>query len=257
MLRDGWPEGLGGARATEPNTLASDGVTSSRPRPWRRRRRRRAWRLLLVGAPVALLALSAAWGVIGWVADDPGGDPVPVEVASDCGEVTHQALDVEFALPHRVDGRDLSVWSVAGTCWLWIATKEDWRYDELMSLVEEYEIDPADLRYAIAGRADVANDPPYFVFAISAPDDPDARDLAVPMLVAGAGFKNGDLPPLDEFTEERIAGHVVQVGTREMIDQSEHLRGLPYLIETPGLDIIVVTDERAWAIDAIAQLPTQ
>jgi hypothetical protein len=47
----------------------------------------------------------------------------------------------------------------------------------------------------------------------------------------------------------------VYVGNIGMIAQSEHIRGTPYLIDTPDFGLIVVTDDPAWAEDAISQLP--
>jgi hypothetical protein len=52
-----------------------------------------------------------------------------------------------------------------------------------------------------------------------------------------------------------IAGRKVYVGNLGMIAQSEHIRGSPCLVDTPDFGLIVVTDDPAWAEDAISQLP--
>jgi hypothetical protein len=40
-----------------------------------------------------------------------------------------------------------------------------------------------------------------------------------------------------------------------MVDQTEHLRGWPHVYDSGTVHFRVVTDEEAWAADAIRQLP--
>jgi hypothetical protein len=242
----------------------------------------RQWRIVVAmlgtGMVMVMAAVAIAWGgaALGaWSRPSTTADKSPSTVGASripaspvsssptasvdltaCGEeYTHQAPEVEAALPKRVAGRDLTVWSVAGLCWFKLAAVDAAGYDELVQLAHEQGIDVGDLRYAIAGRSDTASDPPYFVFAIAKPTDAAARDLAVRLLLAGASFKNAKVDDLSAYTKSTIAGRDVYVGNVGMIAQSEHIRGTPYLIDTPDFGLIVVTDDPAWAEDAISQLP--
>ena len=40
-----------------------------------------------------------------------------------------------------------------------------------------------------------------------------------------------------------------------MLDQTEHIRGRPYLYQTDDAMYLVVTDDDKWALEAIKQLP--
>jgi hypothetical protein len=45
------------------------------------------------------------------------------------------------------------------------------------------------------------------------------------------------------------------VGDASLLEQSEHQHGQPYFYETSHHLFVVITDERAWAEDALKQLP--
>lgn len=256
MAQDRWLDGTAGRREAGPNTLSEMGGGAAAVPGLRGRR---GWLLVGVLVIAGLLLLAAALALLDWsLAQDPAGGarPLPAGVAAGCGdELTHQAPDVEAVLPHRVGGRELSVWSVTGRCWIWTAGPDQERYDWLLGVADDYGIDPEDLRFGIAGRADVENDPPYFVFGIVHAADSDTREFAVGLLVGGASFVDGELPPIDAFDKVAMGDHFVYAGDPSMIDQTDHIRGTPYLVEADGFDFIVVTEDPAWAEDAIAQLP--
>jgi hypothetical protein len=248
------------------------------PQVPRARQRRIVLAMFGTGVVMLVAAVAIAWGgaALGaWGRSSTMEDKTPSEVDTSriagspgasspaasvdltaCGqEYTHQAPDVEAVLPNRVGGRDLTVWSVAGLCWLKLAAVDAAAYDQLVQFAEGQGIDMGDLRYAIAGRSDTADDPPYFVFAIAKPTGADAKNLAVKLLFAGASFKNATVDDLSAYAKFTIAGREVYVGNVGMVAQSEHIRGTPYLIDTPKFGLVVVTDDPAWAEDAISQLP--
>jgi hypothetical protein len=64
-----------------------------------------------------------------------------------------------------------------------------------------------------------------------------------------------DHPDAGTFTWTSIGGKAVQRGTTEMIDQTDVARGLPYVYGADDIRFRIVTDDPAWAADAIRQLP--
>jgi hypothetical protein len=168
-------------------------------------------------------------------------------------EEMHQAPEVEALLPTRVGGRDLSIWSVSGWCWLHLTTGDDGTA-QLAPLIRDEGVDVADLQYAVAGRADVDADPPYFVYAASRPQDPDAHELALSLLLGGSGYRDWPVD-LSRFEPRELGDRMVFVGTADMVSQSEHQRGRPWLYQTASTMFLIVTDDDAWAEEAIGQLP--
>ena len=103
------------------------------------------------------------------------------------------------------------------------------------------------------GRADTTTDPPYFVFAFRIPAD--ARDLLGGYAIASAWFTK---ETVDWQLEERvIGGKTVEVGPTDLLIQNEHQRGRPYLYGSEALDtsFVVISEDEAWAEEAIRQLP--
>jgi hypothetical protein len=49
-----------------------------------------------------------------------------------------------------------------------------------------------------------------------------------------------------EFTTESLGGKSVLRGTTAMVDQTAHVRGLPYLYNSGDVRYVVVTDDPAW-----------
>jgi len=166
----------------------------------------------------------------------------------------HQAPDLEAQLPRQVGGRDLSTWSVAGWCWLRMAVGED-GLAEIAPILRAESIDVGNLQYAIAGRLDTQADPPYFVFAAYRPQANAEIDVALGLLLQGAGYRNGVTVDLSQFEPRELGDRVAFVGTTDMVTQSEHQRGRPWLYQTDSAMFLVITDDDAWAEDAIRQLP--
>jgi hypothetical protein len=182
-----------------------------------------------------------------------------VACTGDAAPLPHQAPDVEALLPARVGGRSLARWSLRGGCWLdEVVGKEN-----VAALIAGLEkeaggrpIDVPNLRYGIAGRSDTKRDPPYFVYGAARPPDDPEISLALYLLLGGAGFRDvtggGDL---SRYQTQEIGGKEVAVGTEAMLDQSEHQRGRPFLYQTEDYMFVIITDDDAWAADALRQLP--
>jgi hypothetical protein len=164
----------------------------------------------------------------------------------------HQSPDAEKVLPASAGGRPLARWSVTGRCLvdLVIAGKPPGLESALAG------IDLSVLALGVAGRSDTHADPPYFVFAARRPQGPGELDAAVALLFGAAGFLDVTSgPDLDRYEAQTIAGKDVHVGKAEMIRQTEHSRGRPYLYQTDAWMFIIITDSDEWAADAIGQLP--
>jgi hypothetical protein len=117
-------------------------------------------------------------------------------------------------------------------------------------------IDLDNLAYGVAGRSDTSTDPPYFVWVATRPLDEDEIGLALYLLLGGAGYHDVAAGiDLDNYEEQTVAGKDVRIGTEDMLPQNEHQRGRPYLYQTEDHMFVVVTDDDAWAADAIGQLP--
>jgi hypothetical protein len=110
--------------------------------------------------------------------------------------------------------------------------------------------------YGVAGRSDTKSDPPFFVFAAVRPANDDEVQLALLLLFGGARFHDVALASLlAYYKSETIGGKQVYVGTPDMLDQDTHQRGRPFLYQNDQYMFLVITDDDAWAADAIAQLP--
>ena len=173
----------------------------------------------------------------------------------------HQAPELEALLPDSVSGRTLAKWSLRGRCWVDITVNRS--PAEIDALLDEFDAaDPANkialenLTFAVAGRSDTVKDPPFFVFAAARPRHEEEIALALFLLFGGAQFHDlSKLGDLTGYDEQKIGGKGVAVGTVDMLKQSEHQRGRPYLYQNDDYMFLVVTDDDAWAADAIAQLP--
>jgi hypothetical protein len=183
--------------------------------------------------------------------------------AADCpapGTFGHQAPEIEGLLPGIVQGRALTRWSVRGECWLELTIGDASVREQVVAAATTAAnpdpVDPDQLVYGVAGRSVNATDPPYFVFAAVRPDQDDEVELALLLLFGGAMY-NDIAAGLDlaNYDEQTIGGKQVHVGTQTMVVQSEHQRGRPYLYQTDTHLFLVITDDEAWAADAIAQLP--
>jgi hypothetical protein len=187
--------------------------------------------------------------------------PSPSTSASACpvGSLPHQAPEIEAILPGIVGGRALSRWSVRGRCWLELVMVDPGAREELISQAttpaNPDPVDPLQLVYGVAGRTDTSTDPPYFVFVAFRPEQPDAI-LPLLLLLGSAGYTDiAAGMDLQNYRQETIGGKQVYTGTPAMISQNSHQRGRPYLYQTETHMFLVLTDDDAWAADAIAQLP--
>ena len=173
----------------------------------------------------------------------------------------HQARELEALLPTRVGGRTLATWSVRGRCWLEMAYGESpTDVDGLIADADEGDpsqnIDVARLAMAVAGRSDTKADPPYFVFGIERSPTNEEIELSLFLLFGGAGYVDPTQgADVSAYHEETMSGKQVHVGDKSMLSQTEHHTGKPYLYETDDQLFMVITDDRAWAEEALEQLP--
>jgi hypothetical protein len=175
-----------------------------------------------------------------------------------CGQAgyTHQAAALEAVLPKKVAGRDLTVWSMVGDCWLKTLASDSTVFADLVQLAKDNGVELNDLQYGIAGRSDLAH-PPFFVYGVVRPADRNAADLAEALMIAGGGFKDGSaVIESPDWTMTNLGDHAVLGGTSAMLKQDEHQRGTPYIVKTEHFTFLVITDDEAWAREAIGQLPT-
>jgi len=172
------------------------------------------------------------------------------------GAFPHDAPDLEELLSTTIAGRQVTPWSVAGWCWLhlgWGATDAEWAAE--VQMVDELGIDVDDLRMAVAGRS-ADQDPPYFVWAFSVPSDETTTSLAMELLMQAIGVVD-QAAYIDEanFNPVTIAGKSVLVGSAELLVQDSHQRGQPFEYATDENLFVIMTDDDAWAEDALGQLP--
>jgi hypothetical protein len=171
----------------------------------------------------------------------------------------HGAPELEAMLPATLAGRTLTRWSLAGRCVLEAIVQDGSRIDSIIARADELDPRPLDLshlRYAIAGRTDTTADPPWFVYAASRPLAADEIALSSLVLFGGGAFV--DMSTADDlrtYQQATIAGKPVFVGDGAMLKQSEHQRGAPYLYQTDDAMFLVITEDRAWAEEAFAELP--
>ncbi|MDH4112503.1 MAG: hypothetical protein OEV60_07455 [Actinomycetota bacterium] len=216
---------------------------------------------LFVGGPIVVTCVfSAASDTVaghepGWEAILGTFELTAAAAASPAGSPSgrpHEAEDVESLLPNKIAGRWLDTWSVRGESVL-----DLWGYSagEIADVREQLAalgVDVDDVAQGTAGRSDLA-DPPYFVHAFRIPAA--ARDLLGGRAIAAAGFTR-DTDAWD-LEDREIGGKEVAVGPLDLIHQTEHERGRPYLYGSTALDVsfIVITDDEAWAEEAIRALP--
>jgi hypothetical protein len=164
----------------------------------------------------------------------------------------HEASDLEAIVPARIGGRDLIVWSIRGETMMDLLDADPAAADQLTTELVASGHDLNDFAQVIAGRADTDRDPPYFVYAFEIPEG--SSQTAELMALAAVGFSS---VPKDVDLETRtVGGKKVLVGSSDMVRQDEHQRGRPYVYEaTPDLTFFVITDDDAWAEEALAALP--
>jgi hypothetical protein len=164
---------------------------------------------------------------------------------------SHDAPDLEGFLPKTVKGRELAIWSVRGEAVLRLWNLSPDLIARTSHDLEALGVRLGDLAQATAGRSDTHRDPPSLVFVFRIP--PTGADLLGGYAMRAAGFtremRTGDL------VEQVIGGKHVSVGPVALIRQDRHERGRPYVYQPRDLVVVVVSDDEAWAADAIGQLP--
>jgi hypothetical protein len=213
------------------------------------------WRTASVAGALGLVVvLAVAVGASGFHPAPAIGPGCPA------GGLPHQDPELEAVMPAQVSGRPLYAWSVRGRCWAGSLLRDDpaagQKLAELERIADEFGIDVENASYAFAGRADVEHDPPYAIHAVRLPFNYDERDLAMGLFRNSIGFiESRRAVNLGLYRDEVVGGRAVRVGGEWMMEQDEHQRGRPYLVETGDYVFVIVTDDEAWAADAIAQLP--
>lgn len=221
---------------------------------------------MLLTSLLAIVACASPGGTpSASVRQDPTASVVVASPAADCNTsvvvVNHQAPELEALLPASVAGRALAKWSVRGSCWVQVVTGlPPAEIDEYLTQFEASNdprsIDLAHLMYGVAGRSNTTEDPPSIVFGAARPQDADEGTVTLGFLLGGASFHDLDkAADLANYQERMIAGKQVYEGTVDMLTQGEHQRGRPYLYQTDDYLFVVITDDDAWAADALGQLP--
>ncbi len=155
----------------------------------------------------------------------------------------HDVPDLEAVLPGNVGGRELARWSARGQSLLAFLTDQDVAAIGHALAPKGLTID--DFVLAAAGRMNVASDPPHIVVAYRAGTIPAVE------LPRRLGI---DHPEAGAWTDRTIGGKLVHVGTDRMLVQDEHQRGVPYVYNAGPVRVVVVTDDEAWAADALRRL---
>ena len=167
-------------------------------------------------------------------------------VRSACLPLPHDAQDVENLVPTTIAGRPLAIWSVHGermvSC---ITGGTSGDVADLAAALATEGLGLNDISVVIAGRAVVATDPPYFIFAYQLAGHPGSEFPSTTSV---------DNPDAVAFHEANIEGKHVLVGETAGMDQSEHARGKPYVWNSPTTHYLIVTDDERWAVEALRSL---
>ena len=181
---------------------------------------------------------------------EPNASSEPSGVESNlpaaCFPPPHEAPDLEAALPTMLAGRPVAIESYHGalmvTCVRGGTTADVAEFADAL-VAEGLSLD--DVSVAVLGRADVQNDPPYFILAYQLTGHPGNEWPPT------TGIDN---PDVAGFREANIEGKQVLVGETAGVDQTEHAHGRPYVWNSPTVHYLVVTDDESWAIEALRAL---
>ena len=156
-------------------------------------------------------------------------------------------------MPSAIAGRSLVRWSVAGDNFWKAAGGEPVRRRSAPELAS-VGLSPADIEMAVAGRT-VLSHPPYILWALrfgalkgAALHGPVPSSLAMDVMHVDANQG-------ENWREARMTGKPVLIGNAQMVRQDEHHRGHPYVYLTATTIYGLITDDEAWAEEAIAALP--
>ncbi len=165
---------------------------------------------------------------------------------SACLPMPHDAPELEKQVPTMIAGRPLAIWSVHGarmiTC-ISGGTASD--VADLAAALAADGLSLDDLSVVIAGRTDVATDPPYFILAYNLAGHPGSEFPSTVSI---------DHPDAVAFHEADLEGKHVLVGEMAGMDQSDHSRGRPYVWNSPTTHYLIVTDDERWAAEVLRAL---
>ena len=144
-------------------------------------------------------------------------------------------------------------WSAAGWCLVGLSLPEPY-LTQFKGAIESEHFDVALLQYAIEGRS-VLDDPPFFVHVVPKSTDQETSDLRLFFLERAIGVLDMSTFDLKALSPMTVGGKSVLVGPAALLQQFEHQRGGLYWYESSDYIFAVVTDDPAWAEDALRQLP--
>jgi hypothetical protein len=208
--------------------------------------------MLAKGLPLAL--------VVTLLACSGTASTSPIPSRSDCevdghGNFPHNAPALEALLPKTVAGRDLTIWSVAGWCWVQIGVGAE-GLANFRPVASAQSLQVETMQYALAGRSSVEDDPPYFVHVMRYPEDQPTNEVAIYLFFLGAiGVLDPESFDFSALPSQIVGGKEVLIGAPELFAQDEHSRGGGYFYDAGDYLFAVVTDDEAWAGDALSQLP--
>ena len=177
----------------------------------------------------------------------PTRTPLPSSSSrSSCLQVPHEAPEVEQLLPAKIAGKPLTTWSYHGENWLTcLGTGTAADIAAFDAELAAQGLSLKDISVATGGRSDTASDPPYLIHAYMMAGQPGSYwppTFAV------------DHPDAAGFRETVIEGKTVLVGDTAAVEQTEHQRGRPYIWNSPTVHYVIITDDEAWAAEALRSL---
>jgi hypothetical protein len=224
----------------------------------------RSW-IACVAAALALTACAAGTPQ-GSPTTSAGGSPTTSEAASatanpsgpfgacgDPNEHPHDLPSLEAVLPVKIANRDMLRWSAAGWCLVGLSLPEPY-LTQFKGAIESEHFDVAALQYAIEGRS-FLDDPPFFVHVVPRSADQETSDLRLFFLERSIGVLDMQTFDLNALSSMTVRGKSVLVGPAGLLQQDDHQRGGLYWYESADYTFAVVTDDPAWAADALRQLP--
>ena len=160
----------------------------------------------------------------------------------------HEDPELESMLPSEVAGRALLRWSLRGENAFTLRQRNLSAREraQISSDLASAGVQLADVSVAYAGRA-TPSDPPFLVRADRFGNVP-ASELPLDLAVEGKGMPG--------WKWGFLTGQLVARGEIYMVPQSDHLRGLPYVVRSGNVQFTIVTDEQSWAEQACRGLPT-
>ena len=161
--------------------------------------------------------------------------------------------DLAAMLPASVSGQALAYESYRGRdLFTGLFGLTDADVTSIGTALATVDLSVDDVSLAVDGRSG-PDDPPYFVNALRIKGLP--TDQWQSKLGLDPGALEVDHLTAGTFTSATVGGKAVLRGTLDMVDQTTHVRGIPYVYRTGDVQFVVITDDPAWAADALRQLP--